>query len=720
MLKKPTDSGGSAATPGSEAPFWQAADRFRNHMDPAEYRRAVLGLVFLKYVSDASPEPPSFPGEGTENPGSAPECRKEGHGTSAFRVPEVSRWPVLQAQARRPTIGKLVDDAIAAIERENPPLRGTLPGDYARSALDPRHLGQLIDLIGALGPGPLEDAPEGVLRLACDTFSPARASAVPGVRSTITIILSAGRLDHQILPSGAAQSNAMISINGKPVIGWILDNLREKGAENVRIAVRADDLTVQSFLEHAYKRRMNLEVRPMQDSRSILESLQCGLDPVPAGTAVHVVLGDTLITDPFASDGDYLYVGSVTGSRRWCLAVCDEHDRIVDYLDKRDITPGDHTALAGFYCFLDGECLARCLQDCLSANERELSDLLRRYGRHHPLTARPVTEWYDFGHIDNLVRARQNLLQARSFNTLKVDSVLNTITKRSANTEKLRDELLWYQSLPAELQVLAPRIVRCSNADGHVEIVQEYYGYPALSELFVWGDLPEEIWLSTLRRLFAVLERFRQYPGKLDSSDIASVYVDKTFERLQLLQDQDAHWRDLLSRPELTLNGQVLRNLPLLRNALHERLASLVEHPNVCITHGDFCFSNILFDVNNHILRLVDPRGRFGKQGLYGDSRYDVAKLRHSICGLYDFIVADLFALHGAQGNYATEIFYRDAGRSPAGAFDRMVHEAGYDLDDIRLIEALLFLSMPPLHRGRPARQHMMYLTGLRSLNELL
>lgn len=719
MPKDPTINDGSIAVPGPEPAFWLAADKLRGDLDPAEFRRVVLGIVFLKHVSDGFAEPGSSLDGEPANPADALQDRGGRGDSDRLSLPEESRWPALQARAKQPIIGKLIDEALAALERQEPSLQGTLPGDYANSPLGPQRLGRLIDLVGTLGPGPGEHRPGEVLRLARESF-PAGAAGATAPRPTITIILSAGRLDHQILTSGAAQSNAMISINGKPVIGWILDNLLQKGAGDVRIAVRADDLPVQSFLEHAYRRRMSLDVRPMEDSRSILDSLQRSLAPVPAGAAVHIVLGDTLITDPFASDGDYLYVGSVTGSRRWCLAVCDERDRIIDYLDKRDIAPGDHPALAGFYCFLDGECLARCLQDCLSADQRELSDLLRRYGRHHPLTARPITEWYDFGHIDNLVRARQNLLQARSFNSLKVDSVLNTITKRSENTEKLRDELLWYQSLPAELQVLAPRIVRCSNADGRVEIVQEYYGYPALSELFVWGDLPEEIWLSTLRRLFAVLERFRQYPGELDPRDIAAVYVDKTFERLQLLQDQDAHWRDLLSRPEVTLNGRVLRNLPVLRDALRERLDALVARPNVCITHGDFCFSNILFDVNNHILRLVDPRGRFGRQGLYGDSRYDVAKLRHSICGLYDFIVADMFALQGGQGAYATEVFCRDAVRAPAVAFDRMLQEAGYVLEDIRLIEALLFLSMPPLHQGRPARQHMMYLTGLRSLNELL
>ena len=68
--------------------------------------------------------------------------------------------------------------------------------------------------------------------------------------------------------------------------------------------------------------------------------------------------------------------------------------------------------------------------------------------------------------------------------------------------------------------------------------------------------------------------------------------------------------------------------------------------------HGDFCFSNILFDLGHQIVRVIDPRGRFGQKGIYSDPRYDMAKLRHSIGGLYDFIVADLFDVQEQEGEF--------------------------------------------------------------------
>jgi hypothetical protein len=138
------------------------------------------------------------------------------------------------------------------------------------------------------------------------------------------------------------------------------------------------------------------------------------------------------------------------------------------------------------------------------------------------------------------------------------------------------------------------------------------------------------------------------------------------------------------------------------------------------VIHGDFCFSNILFDIGHQIIRLIDPRGSFGPKGIYGDARYDIAKLRHSVCGLYDYIVADMFELEEADGRFSSTLFVNGTPRMVGAMFDRLVVDAGYDLDEIRLIEGLLFISMIPLHQGHASRQRLMFLTGLTLLNEVL
>jgi len=123
---------GNGANLGFEEKLWLAADKMRGHMDAAEYKHVVLGLIFLKYISDAFQE--RYDALSNEE-NADPEDRDEYLGENIFWVPRDARWPALQAQAKLPAIGRLVDDAMIAIEKENPSLKGTLPKDYARPSL---------------------------------------------------------------------------------------------------------------------------------------------------------------------------------------------------------------------------------------------------------------------------------------------------------------------------------------------------------------------------------------------------------------------------------------------------------------------------------------------------------------------------------------------------------------------------------------------------------
>jgi type I restriction enzyme M protein len=141
--KSPSSAG---ATVGYEAELWKMADALRGSMDAAEYKHVVLGLIFLKYISDAFEEQHAKL-EAERARGADPEDPDEYRAHNIFWVPPEARWARLKSQAKQPTIGQLVDDAMAGIERDNPALKGVLPKDYARPALDKTRLGQLIDLI---------------------------------------------------------------------------------------------------------------------------------------------------------------------------------------------------------------------------------------------------------------------------------------------------------------------------------------------------------------------------------------------------------------------------------------------------------------------------------------------------------------------------------------------------------------------------------------------
>src|SRR6185437_730135 len=151
--KKAADNG---ADLGFEEKLWLAADKLRGSMDAAEYKHVVLGLVFLKYISDAFEEQRA---KIAAVAGADPEDRDEYRADNVFWVPMEARWtrtgdvPGIQDKARDPRIGKFVDDAMEAIEKENPGLKRVLPKDYASPDLDKTRLGELIDLISTIGMG---------------------------------------------------------------------------------------------------------------------------------------------------------------------------------------------------------------------------------------------------------------------------------------------------------------------------------------------------------------------------------------------------------------------------------------------------------------------------------------------------------------------------------------------------------------------------------------
>ena len=147
MATRPSNNGSgakSAAQLGFEAELFKTADKLRGNMEPSDYKHVALGLIFLKYISDA------FEARHAEllaEDAVAAEDKDEYLADNVFWVPKEARWSVLKAGAKRPQIGVMIDDAMRAIEKDNPSLKAVLPRDYARPALNKVMLGELIDLV---------------------------------------------------------------------------------------------------------------------------------------------------------------------------------------------------------------------------------------------------------------------------------------------------------------------------------------------------------------------------------------------------------------------------------------------------------------------------------------------------------------------------------------------------------------------------------------------
>ncbi|MGH7145051.1 MAG: type I restriction-modification system subunit M [Planctomycetota bacterium] len=170
------ETGSSGANLGFERNLWKAADALRSNMDAAEYKHIVLGLIFLKYISDAFEEVHAELAA-QKAQGADAEDPDEYRAKNIFWVPPGARWSHLAKMAVQPTIGKIIDDAMLAIERDNPTLKGVLPKDYAHQRIDKARLSQLINLIGNIGLGEKEHRAKDILGRVYEYFLSQFASA---------------------------------------------------------------------------------------------------------------------------------------------------------------------------------------------------------------------------------------------------------------------------------------------------------------------------------------------------------------------------------------------------------------------------------------------------------------------------------------------------------------------------------------------------------------
>jgi type I restriction enzyme M protein len=160
MAQNETSKNGNGGNLGFEAELFKAADKLRGNMEPSDYKHVALGLIFLKYISDAfEAKHKALLAEDAQ----AAEDKDEYLADNVFWVPKEARWSHLQANAKRPEIGTLIDDAMRAIEKDNESLKGVLPKDYARPALNKVMLGELIDLISGIALGAEGDRSKDIL-----------------------------------------------------------------------------------------------------------------------------------------------------------------------------------------------------------------------------------------------------------------------------------------------------------------------------------------------------------------------------------------------------------------------------------------------------------------------------------------------------------------------------------------------------------------------------
>ena len=546
------------------------------------------------------------------------------------------------------------------------------------------------------------------------------------IENTTVLIPAAGRVPEGIIALSNISCPAMIPVGGRPVIHWTMSYLRSLGLRRFIIAVAHRGMYVEDFVECTFGKDCDITFTVPTTDASVGGTLHDLAEATLTESAL-VVLGDThfqfIDVVKVLTDESAVLVHPVEDSYRWCIAETDASGYISELHDKVPDLAGHHDALIGVYYFPSVNQLRQASHDAIDAARQqhrraELADILSEVSKLGKVRAYPTEDWLDCGNPDRLASSHRTLLQKRAFNELSIDSVFGTITKRSRNVEKFLDEINYLRLLPAHLSVLFPRVVDFSTNWNDPFVTMEYYGYPTLAEAFFFENVNLSLWEQILNHLHKiVVQGFKEVHRPVSRAVIEEMYLKKTRERLSAIDAPSALRTLVESKESIVINGREVASLLQLWPRIETAVEELATTSIGSVIHGDLCLSNILYDLRSRICKFVDPRGSFGGTGIYGDLRYDVAKLYHSIYGLYDFIVNDLFHVSVDGRNVQLEIRSRSHHAEICHRFEQ-VFFCDFVQKEILLITALLFASMPVLHYDSPDRQIAMFTRSLQLFDE--
>jgi len=459
-----------------------------------------------------------------------------------------------------------------------------------------------------------------------------------------------------------------------------------------------------------------IQIIRIAGSKSIGETVLAGLAGDCPNTAVVVHMADTLLDIEGTPLGDAVYVQVRSDLYRWTSIAVDSEGSLRITSDRDEIRPcGPRPVCVGLFSFEDGRRLAVELAGALKheGDGREpFFVALENYSSVCQMEIRPVKHWMDCGHVDGYYESRLSYQNLRHFNSLSYDPTRGLITKRSSNADAFRKQVRWFKQIPDEITPFLPRIF--SSSDGSDPfITMELLSIPTLGDLFITQRLNLGAWNDVVRSISCIQSCFaeKSVRNSLASQLARAVYLEKTRSRLEdfTAQNPTAQTYFLLHGTEKWTIGRV-----------RQTLASFVEHSGLLeideLTpiHGDFCFSNLLYDCKVRLVKMIDPRGDFGVPGVFGDRRYDLAKLAHSYAGKYDLIIADRFSVEvESDGRLRVYIPMDDYYTRVQSIFDAVLLPNIQLRNQIYMIQALLFLSMLPLHVDKPRRQLAMLATGL-------
>jgi len=520
------------------------------------------------------------------------------------------------------------------------------------------------------------------------------------------IITSASYIDQEFSSELGLIPPAFLPVGNKRLFNYQFDSLGKLG-ESIYLTIPASFIIEPHDMELINEAGVNL--LRIEEGLSLGNSVLAALEQAGTGKdePLRILHGDTLIRGLPDSPDDLITLSAVDGAYNW--AVFNESGE--DLLTQLDDDPlgGRRLIANGYFSFSSAAMFA----DMVQKTNGSFIAAINHYAQERSIAGKETEDWLDFGHIHTYYRSKARMTTQRAFNSLEIGR--RTVTKSSADSTKMAAEYQWYNSVPEQLRIFLPQLIGTADRNGQSGYEVEYLYLTSLNELYVFGRLPRFVWRKIFDGCLSFLQACNQHPAAENVSPVSELFLGKTLQRLE----QQTELSGLALNQSRKLNG---KSLPDLRTIAEESAGLIPADGPHCVIHGDFCFSNVLFDFRTEAVRVIDPRGLTtdGSLSVFGNQHYDIAKLAHSVLGLYDFIIAGYLQATGDAADLELTIPDSRVLTDIQSLFLLVIEEQfGLNKNTLNAMQIQLFLSMLPLHADHPARQRTMLANALRLYAEL-
>lgn len=419
---------------------------------------------------------------------------------------------------------------------------------------------------------------------------------------------------------------------------------------------------------------------------------------------VRFLHGDTLIRGFQSAKSDCIGVANTEDFYTWEKAIT------------QNCKQKGFKVWCGYFSFSS----VRQLIKYIALSNNDFVEAVHLYAKEKQIHEEDVEQWYDCGHINSYFKTRGIMTTERAFNEIRMQN--NVIYKTSDNSLKIEAESRWFNTLPASLKRFTPNLIDFGTLpNGNAYYSLEYLPNLPLSELYVHGRLHHHQWINIISKVTSFLEAGQDImlddTAKSDVQDsFKALVIDKTYQRVERFI---AESNFELKKPFI-VNGA---SIPSINHVIEDcitRTMTLKEIP--AVVHGDLCFSNILYDSRINDIKVIDPRGIDYEDNftIFGDQKYELAKLTHSVIGFYDYIIAGRFDLKKlGENNYSLDFKHSKYKNSFTEEYKKLSLN-GVSINDIMPLTVLLFISMLPLHNDRKDRQAAMLVNALRLYAEYM